>query len=557
LINTCINITTLVAHLRFAKRRLGTSSETAKMTSSSFSPKYLLGIVRRRLYLFLIPFVLVASLGTVLVMSLPAVYSSSAKILVETQQIPEDLVKSTITALASERIQVIQQRVLTRQNLLLIVDKFSLFKSRSNLSKTDLVDLMRQRIVFAPVELEQGSQRRNTKITTAFTVEFSYENAETAMKVANELLTFILEEDIKSRTERASDTSKFLERENQRISTELATVQNQISDFKLQNNDTLPEKLSFNMSLLERTERITADLQRELISNDDQQRLVQLEATLTGATNATVPIDPLDAIKKKLNEAKIEYEVKKSALAESHPDMRALKQAIATVEAQVAAAPPVSIKPTNAVPVSNLSALAKEKLQSLQQTQALLQQQKAKQEENAKKLRAVVIKTPEAGATLAVLERKEAALQRSLDDMSQRYSQARLGERLEQDQRAEKFEVIEQPVLPLSPSKPNRPSLLGAVAAAAVGLGAMLSTGAELLDQTIRSSADIEKKLRQRPLVVIPYIKTLKEKRRNRWTNFGVFLTILAIILIALFAIHHFYRPLDELYYKYARLLPF
>jgi polysaccharide biosynthesis transport protein len=527
------------------------------MASSNLNINYVFGIIRRRSPLFLIPFVLIASLGAIAVMSLPAVYSASAKILVESQQIPEELVKSTVTALASERIQVIQQRVLTRQNLLTVVDKFSLFASKPGISRTDVVDLMRERIVFTPVELQQVSGgRRNEKTTTAFIVEFSYENPDIALKVTNELLKFIVEEDIKSRNDRASDTSKFLERETQRISSELSLVQNEISEFKLQNSETLPEKLSFNMSFLERTERSIVELQRELNSNDEQQRLVKLEASVVNSIPGAVALDPLEAVKNKLNETRIEYELKKATLAPSHPDMRALKQSISSLEAQIDSAPALGVEGLSAKSTA-VAALAEEKLLSLEQTRKLLLEQKAKQEEDAKKLRSVVVKTPEIGATLAVLERQEAALQKSLDDISQRYRQARLGERLEQDQRAEKFEVIEQPILPQSPSKPNRPALLGAVAAAALGVGAALSTATELLDQTIRSATDIERKLNQRPLVVIPYIRTIDEVRRNRWRKIGLVFVLIIMICAALSIIHNYIRPLDELLYKVAARLPF
>jgi polysaccharide chain length determinant protein (PEP-CTERM system associated) len=518
------------------------------MASNSIDIKYILGIIRRRSLLFLIPFVTAAVIGAAIVMSLPAIYSANATILVESQQIPEDLVKSTVTAQASERLQVIQQRVLTRENLLQIVDKFSLFKAEPGRSRSDIVDLMRERIEFQPVELLQtAARRRNDALTTAFVVEFSYENADTAMKVANELITFIVEEDVKTRTERASDTTKFLEKETERLATELALVQNQMSEFKLLNNDTLPEKLAFNMSLLEKTERGVADLQRELISNDEQMRLVKLEASVK--TGGGVPLDAFAAVRKKLVEAKLEYEVKKATFAEKHPEMRMLKKSISALEKELAANPAPEESQEN-LPEGPDSQLYQERLRSLQQGREVLKEQQAKLEEDAKKLRYIVVKTPETGASLSVLERKEATLQKSLDDMAARFGQARLGERLEQDQRAEKFQIIEQPVLPQSPSKPNRPALLGAVLAAAFGLGAITSGAAEFLDSTIRRSADLERQLRQRPLVVIPYITTQQERRRARQKLLVSAVACLLLIALLLLLVHIYFRPLDELFYR-------
>ena len=60
-------------------------------------------------------------------MLMPPTYLSEGKILVELQQIPVDLVRPTVTATASERIATIQQRVMTRENLLKIADKYDMY----------------------------------------------------------------------------------------------------------------------------------------------------------------------------------------------------------------------------------------------------------------------------------------------------------------------------------------------------------------------------------------------------------------------------------------------
>src|SRR5262245_65523363 len=80
-------------------------------------------ILRRRFFYFLFPFVVVACVGFAVTMLLPAVYVAEGKLLVESQQIPTELVRPTITASAKERIQVIEQRIMTRENLLALADK--------------------------------------------------------------------------------------------------------------------------------------------------------------------------------------------------------------------------------------------------------------------------------------------------------------------------------------------------------------------------------------------------------------------------------------------------
>src|SRR5262245_9855511 len=79
-----------------------------------------IAIARKRFYYLLIPFILILVTGFSIVMLLPAVYLAEGKLLVESQQIPTELVRPTITASAKERIQVIEQRIMTRENLVAI-----------------------------------------------------------------------------------------------------------------------------------------------------------------------------------------------------------------------------------------------------------------------------------------------------------------------------------------------------------------------------------------------------------------------------------------------------
>ncbi len=75
-------------------------------------PEYL-GIARRRLRPMLIA--LGAGLLTAAAVALfwPPSYRSTATILIEQQELPSDLVRSTVTSVADERVQMIIQRVMT------------------------------------------------------------------------------------------------------------------------------------------------------------------------------------------------------------------------------------------------------------------------------------------------------------------------------------------------------------------------------------------------------------------------------------------------------------
>ena len=188
---------------------------------AGLDPLYYYEILKKRKLYALIPFICVWAIGSAATMLWPPTYQSEGRLLVETQQIPADLVRPTVTTTAQERIATITQRVMTRDNLLKVADKYQMFADQSSkLSRTDMLDLMRANTVIKPVELGIQGQ----VVTVAVTVGFTDRRADTATKVANELITLFLAEDARNRTNRATETTRFLEQEMKKLQVELATI---------------------------------------------------------------------------------------------------------------------------------------------------------------------------------------------------------------------------------------------------------------------------------------------------------------------------------------------
>jgi len=249
----------------------------------SLTPAFFIDIIKRRLLYFLIPFVLVLGAGTTAVMLIPPVYLAEGKILVESQQIPSDLVRPTVTAMANERIHVISQRILTRDNLLTVASKYQLYSGhRQPLTGSEIVDKMRDAVKIIPIDVKTGRDR----LILAFTIGFENEDPVTATRVAGEFMTMILSEDVRVRTAFASETTKFLEREAKRLENELNIVETKIADIK-RAQQTRPDSVS---------------------SNDAQLNILRAELMQKAAT-----------------------------YSDSHPDMKAIKQKIAAIEKTLSA----------------------------------------------------------------------------------------------------------------------------------------------------------------------------------------------------------------------------
>ena len=189
---------------------------------------YLLDVLKRRALYFAIPFLLILTAGSLITIALPAKYVSEGKILIASQEIPTDLVRPTVATLSNERIQYIQQRIMTRDNLLAMAKKFNLSTGwQGRLSGSEIVDFIRDRTKIKPLELTLQGDRKQA---IAFTVGFEYEQPLIAMRVANELVTMILNEDARSRSNYASETTRFLERETKRLEDELTSLNTKIAE---------------------------------------------------------------------------------------------------------------------------------------------------------------------------------------------------------------------------------------------------------------------------------------------------------------------------------------
>lgn len=287
----------------------GAASATFQDSSGpSFEPLQILRILKQRLLFFAIPYMLILAAGTFSIGLQRPIYRSEGKILVEHPEIPPDLVRPTITEVAYERVQIIEQRIMARDNLMTVINKFDLFpRERNTKTGTELQDLMRSRTEISPVDLNSRSASRSGNQTIAFTLSFEYEDPSVAMNVANELLTSILREDASARKKDATGTSQFLEREVNRLEAEHAAVIAQIVALKKR-----PSYTSAARRLAEK--------------------------------NAAEP-EELKEKRKALAALEGELAQKSSVYASEHPVIKKLKSAIASLKRVIAAAPNYAAAP--------------------------------------------------------------------------------------------------------------------------------------------------------------------------------------------------------------------
>jgi uncharacterized protein involved in exopolysaccharide biosynthesis len=136
-----------------------------------------LAILRRHSVQIIAVTAALAAVAIAVAIGLPPVYRSTATILVQEQEIPTDLVRSTITSFADERIQVISQQVMTRAVLLELVDKFGLYeKYRGRETNDVIVERMRKDIKLTTVDANISDRSSGRRVNATIAFEVSYDS---------------------------------------------------------------------------------------------------------------------------------------------------------------------------------------------------------------------------------------------------------------------------------------------------------------------------------------------------------------------------------------------
>ncbi|MEM9781000.1 MAG: Wzz/FepE/Etk N-terminal domain-containing protein [Pseudomonadota bacterium] len=491
--------------------------------------------VLRRWLLFVILVPLFGLGGIFVAYVLPPVYEARARILVESQAISQELVRSTVTSNAAERLKVIEQRLLTRRNLLQVIDDLDVFRNETSMTPTEKVEQLRGGTSIQPVATGRDDN------VTAFTITYQSADPEQAAAIVNEFVALALEENVQARSRRAAETKDFFAAQADRQLAELQDLEETISQFKQTHSLSLPGTLQFREGELSNLQSSMFDRERELLQLEESRRQIQL--TLDTGISIESVFDQLSEQQRELRELERQLLVKRAVFAESHPQVRSL---VARIDALEAALGPQAKTRAEELIANRRGELERE-LALINNRRALLEKQQSDALSKQQTLREAISKAPEVEIELAAMERRYEGLAQRYEETRQKLAFAQTGEELEVNRQAERFEVIEQAERPSSPIAPNRRLISASGFAGGIAAAFALIIFAELVNQSVRTASDLERSLNLRPVVTIPYIETEQEVRRRVWRLRIAILTGLIVIPSMLYAIDQYYLPLELL----------
>lgn len=536
---------------------------------------------------------------------LPPVYRSTATILIEEQEIPAELVRSTITSYADQRLQMISQRVMSRPNLEQIIAKFGLYsRERQKLTTEEVIEKMRKDIALDTISADVIDPRTKqpSKAAIAFTLSYEGRDPDTVQRVANEITSLYLEENLKARTQKTAETSGFLREEARQMGEYVSTVEKKLADFKEAHLNSLPEQKQINIQLIERTERDLMDVDSQLRSLEERRfyldgQLAQIkpDSPIVSSTGERIAgtEDRLKALRtqylslssaysdkhpdvvkarteiqsleretggvdsaleqtKALEQQRAQLASLRDRYSENHPEVVDLTKHIAALEAAIHKADTASAvkRITQSQPENPAYITLQAQRDGAVQDSASLTQKRVELKTKLAEYEQRLVQSPE-------VERQYMELVRDYENTTARYRElkakemeADVAEQLEKKSKGERFSIIEPPLPPEKPVKPNRPALafLGLVLAIAGAGGYVALT--ESLDKSIRGSKAVAALTGALPLAVIPFIATdeaVVEQKRNL---IAVAAVALGAIILSIVLIHLFVTPLDVLWFR-------
>ena len=520
---------------------------------------YLVIFWHRKFY-FLAAFVAILAGTLISIQIIPANYRSTATILVEQQEIPEDWVDTSVRSFADERIELILKRVMTEENVLKVIDKLNLVEGAASTGSSEvdmekdadakkrMIKRIRSNLRVVKERAEISDPRDRVKqATIAFNVTFSDPDPNTATRVVEEIASLFLEENVKTRSQAASDTRRFLQNELEKIASELVTVEKKIALFKEGNRGSLPEEQELNVRLLQSAETQIVAIEQNIRSMEERRAFLQTSLEMTSRMASTFRNDEDETSlppEQRLMELEARYKNLRAKYSNSHPDVVRVKRELSEIRTQIAE----NITSTQSTPAVDPTIVRmKADLDAAAADSQSLKEQKERLNQKVIRLEELIAKAPEVEREYQILVRERENLIRDHDEAQDKISEARLAESLEVEQKGERFTLLESPRTPNRPDDPDPRKLfgLGLILSFFGGFGAIVTV--EKIDERVRSPGQMEMVTGLPVLSVVPYIRNQDDKKR---TIRVVIVTLLVLTLAgvaAAYLIHNYYKPLDEI----------
>jgi polysaccharide chain length determinant protein (PEP-CTERM system associated) len=513
------------------------------LPGQKYSPADIVRILTRRAWLIILVLVLGAAAAVTVSKRLPNQYRSETLIMLVPQRISDTYVKATVTGGIEDRLATLQDQILSRSRLELIILDLHLYQAlRRRLPMEDVVQRMRDDI---KIKIE-GKE--------SFRVSYVSGEAKTAQTTTARLASLFIEENLRDRENLSEDTNQFLDSQLEDAKRRLIEHEKKLEEYRSRYGGELPTQVTANLQAIQNAQvqlQVLAEaadrarerrllLERQII---DLQAEPPLPAPIPQAIGAPDAL-PGETTEQQLELARARLQVLLSHDKPDHPDVRMMQRTIRDLEGKLeidSRQPSAEATPTEKPPTP-AERLQQARLRDLKLQMEDIDRQLADKQSQDLRLRAVVSEyqakldaVPKRESDLVELTRDYTTLQTTYQSLLAKREDAKLASNLERRNIGEQFKILDPARLPERPFSPDRRLIDLGGAAAGLALGALLVGLLEYRDSSFTCEEDVIRLLNVRVLALVPIMISDLDSRTRRRRVAGTGIAVLLLGTVAAF----------------------
>ncbi len=381
-------------------------------------------------------------IGWLLVYALPNTYQSRAQVYVQSTSILRPLLRDlAVQTDVLSQVEVMSRALLSSAALKKVVRVADIdIGLDGEREMEEYIDKLRARIDIS------------TPSRDVYEIHYQDPSPQRAQRVVQALLDTLIEETLGLKRSDTGGAKEFLEKQIQEYEVRLTDNEKRMAEFKKQHLGVLPSAEGDLYQRLQGAQDQRAEMQAALDLALQKRNLLQSESVGEGPVYGAV--NPLESDIGSPTEGQLaQYREKLAALSlqftDNHPDILALKQVIADLEAR-------GVQQDGAGAGLTALSSAGVALGEAEQQVAALQKLLDRQQAVVNRLSGAIGSIPEVEAKLAHLNRDYEVLKTRHDSLLQRLQTAELSSAADLDIQDVEFRVVESPQANLNPTGPNR-----------------------------------------------------------------------------------------------------
>ncbi len=458
-----------------------------------------IAIARRRWKLFLIPLVIIPPIVFFVSQRLPRSYHSTASVLIQTQNVPKNLVDDSLQNDVKDRFESISNLILSQSRLIRIVDDLGLYKLQGVSSREEAVAKLRKDLT---IEMEGSGERSDKQDSALFKITYVAPTAQLAQDVTREVANLSIAGNLESRERQAEGNIVFIQAEVDRAQAELQDKEERLNAFRAQHADLMPEQSAANLQMLAENQTL-AIANSEAIDRADQQRMFVISTLdAESAAHSAAPGTPAYVGDPLLAQKREELRIARQRYTDNHPDVTRLQSEINTLQQRAAKAQGAP----DAAPAAP-SASQQQLRTQLNASVAELLVRKQRQAEIERKMRDLngrVQVSPVVAGEGRQLQSDYETAQKYYNGLVEKQHTSTMSADLEKVRGHDLVQVLDPANLPHGPDSPNlRLINLGGLGFALM-LGLLLALVVDLFDPTFHDQEDLAAYLDVPMIAIIP-----------------------------------------------------